>query len=58
MRIFCFVITIVSSSIVILSMKKLNNEKHEFEVQILSYDVHIYFFPSALNIIPVGEKSV
>ena len=39
-------------------MKKLNNEKHEFEVQSLSYDVHIYFFPSALNITPVGEKSV
>lgn len=37
------VITILTSRIVTLSLKKLNNEEHKFELQILPYDAFIFF---------------
>ena len=53
MLIFCLVFTILTSRIVTLSLKILNNEEHKFELQILPYDARIYFSPSALYIVPV-----
>ena len=53
MLVVCFVITILTSRIVTLSLKILNNEEHKFELQIFPYDAHIFFSPSALCIVLV-----